>query len=481
MIAAHFLAVQVAAQTSVRSVGEPEVWVGQGAVRALPGDFEWARRIQVDFAFDVVDLGLTPASDVEVDRIDDRVMVAKTMATAPMQGRPSPEYVIRRSVYSVELADGDREAVAETDTIAGIEGDIVRLEIVSRFYDSFDELSPKNTSLSGMRIQRTFELEVAGLGAAIEDLGDDLEPEDVGAVLNRFDLDAEAMVESIRVDYPDGRVELGSPAEVALSGIVGRGAGGDCIGDCLASIGAPVSIGLVSCIVAGIIGCGLACFFTAGIACVPCVAALVSGCGAIGGTAGPVGCVISCAFGGAPPPTATPTRRPRTSTPRPTSTPDNRVFSIGVDRTVVRTGASVDVRWTAPNGHSATDWIGLYRVGETDNTKYLTFQYLRAGIDGTLTFRMPGQPGAYEFRILLDNEYGEPVPPARVSLDASDSIAVLDGDCNDDGDVTISELILAVRIALGLSALEVCPSVDRDGSQRVEINELVAAVLAAIG
>jgi hypothetical protein len=46
--------------------------------------------------------------------------------------------------------------------------------------------------------------------------------------------------------------------------------------------------------------------------------------------------------------------------------------------------------------------------------------------------------------------------------------------------VTISELIHGVNIALGQLPLSGCPDFDQDGSDEVEINELIAAVNAAL-
>jgi hypothetical protein len=55
------------------------------------------------------------------------------------------------------------------------------------------------------------------------------------------------------------------------------------------------------------------------------------------------------------------------------------------------------------------------------------------------------------------------------------------GDCRRDGRVTIDELIQGVRIALGELALSTCEAFDRDGDDVVGINEIVAAVAAALG
>jgi hypothetical protein len=53
-------------------------------------------------------------------------------------------------------------------------------------------------------------------------------------------------------------------------------------------------------------------------------------------------------------------------------------------------------------------------------------------------------------------------------------------DCNDDGAITVEELISAVREALGSTPAGGCPSFDRDGDGRVDIDELIRLVLAAL-
>lgn len=50
------------------------------------------------------------------------------------------------------------------------------------------------------------------------------------------------------------------------------------------------------------------------------------------------------------------------------------------------------------------------------------------------------------------------------------------GDCDDSGDVTIDELVLAVGIALGTSEIGQCEVVDGNGNRSVEVNELVQSM-----
>lgn len=54
------------------------------------------------------------------------------------------------------------------------------------------------------------------------------------------------------------------------------------------------------------------------------------------------------------------------------------------------------------------------------------------------------------------------------------------GDCDGDGQVTISELVRGVRIALGELPVEECDALDGDGSGTVTVAELIRAVRAAL-
>lgn len=62
-------------------------------------------------------------------------------------------------------------------------------------------------------------------------------------------------------------------------------------------------------------------------------------------------------------------------------------------------------------------------------------------------------------------------------------VAVVDacpGDCGLDGTVTIDELTLGLRIALGAASPSECAALDRDGDRQVDVAELLAAVRRAL-
>jgi hypothetical protein len=58
--------------------------------------------------------------------------------------------------------------------------------------------------------------------------------------------------------------------------------------------------------------------------------------------------------------------------------------------------------------------------------------------------------------------------------------AACPGDCNADGRVSIDELITGVRMALGDTGLTACPAMDGNGTEGIQIDDLVAAVTAGL-
>jgi hypothetical protein len=75
----------------------------------------------------------------------------------------------------------------------------------------------------------------------------------------------------------------------------------------------------------------------------------------------------------------------------------------------VKQGEPVRVRWRHSPGE-LRDWIGVYRAGETDVSRYLGFVYTEAAFSGEAGF-MPGPggeplaPGEYELRLMHDDSY----------------------------------------------------------------------------
>lgn len=71
--------------------------------------------------------------------------------------------------------------------------------------------------------------------------------------------------------------------------------------------------------------------------------------------------------------------------------------------------------------------------------------------------------------------------PALFDLGWADQPLACQADCDGNAQVTIDELIVAVRIALGDAALASCGVADANDSGAIEVNELVGAVARALG
>jgi hypothetical protein len=54
------------------------------------------------------------------------------------------------------------------------------------------------------------------------------------------------------------------------------------------------------------------------------------------------------------------------------------------------------------------------------------------------------------------------------------------GDCNQDGRVSVNELVLGLSIALAKQSLDVCPAADPNGDRSVSIDEVVGSVRMAL-
>lgn len=80
------------------------------------------------------------------------------------------------------------------------------------------------------------------------------------------------------------------------------------------------------------------------------------------------------------------------------------VYTLAATPGTLSLGGSFVVRWTAPAGRPATDWIGFYKVG-APNSPSLWWQYTGGAASGSFTVPAPTQPGQYEFRYLLEDGY----------------------------------------------------------------------------
>jgi hypothetical protein len=72
-----------------------------------------------------------------------------------------------------------------------------------------------------------------------------------------------------------------------------------------------------------------------------------------------------------------------------------------------------------------------------------------------------------------------PTPTGGITVTPTSGPACL-GDCNDDGVVTVDELITGVNIALGTLELDVCGEFDGNADATVTVDELITAVNNAL-
>jgi hypothetical protein len=80
------------------------------------------------------------------------------------------------------------------------------------------------------------------------------------------------------------------------------------------------------------------------------------------------------------------------------------VYDLSAAPSNTVTASAITVNWSAAEGHSQQDWVGLYKAGVAD-ASYLSWQYTDLALSGSMTFTAPAQPGQYEFRYFLNNGY----------------------------------------------------------------------------
>jgi subtilisin family serine protease len=82
----------------------------------------------------------------------------------------------------------------------------------------------------------------------------------------------------------------------------------------------------------------------------------------------------------------------------------------------VNTGSPMSISWTAPAGRPATDWIGIFHVGDANTASEAWWAYTGGATSGTLNLTTPNQGGQYEFRYFLNNTYQDATRSAPVTI-----------------------------------------------------------------
>ena len=77
-------------------------------------------------------------------------------------------------------------------------------------------------------------------------------------------------------------------------------------------------------------------------------------------------------------------------------TVNNPTVTLTASPATVTAGSTITVNWTAGSTRPTTDWVGLYKVGET-GWSYLDYKYIGGGTSGSVSFTAPTTAGQYEF------------------------------------------------------------------------------------
>lgn len=109
--------------------------------------------------------------------------------------------------------------------------------------------------------------------------------------------------------------------------------------------------------------------------------------------------------------------------------PPTTGYTIVATPSTVNGGEQINATFTAPQGSHGLDWIGLYKVGAS-NQITVDWKYTGGKTSGVLSFTAPKTTGSYEFRYLLRNEFTEvkavsqkitvisaPLPPTEPDID----------------------------------------------------------------
>jgi hypothetical protein len=133
--------------------------------------------------------------------------------------------------------------------------------------------------------------------------------------------------------------------------------------------------------------------------------------------------------------------------------------------------AGWDFTWTAP------DAPGLYTLFGAGNSVNLNSQF--TGDRSSTTTLDISVAASTETPTATPTPTVTPTMPTPTITPTFAPVPCV-GDCDDNGDIAITELITGVSIALGNATIDVCPEFDANGSRRVEINELIIAVSGAL-
>lgn len=89
--------------------------------------------------------------------------------------------------------------------------------------------------------------------------------------------------------------------------------------------------------------------------------------------------------------------------------------SLSIDKTTVKKGETITVKWTAPGSFDKSAWIGMIpsKIPHGDEAKNdqhdLTYMYLNKKTSGSFTFTAPNKKGSFDFRMNDSDSGGKEV------------------------------------------------------------------------
>ena len=143
---------------------------------------------------------------------------------------------------------------------------------------------------------------------------------------------------------------------------------------------------------------------------------------------------------------------------------------------LARVGNGIRAEWNSPADPRVRGYLLLY-TDTPDRPEYPLLRTVPFGTALTLTDLTPGK--TYRFVVVAVDEEGRYSAPSNAAV-VTVAEAACPGDCNNDGEVTIEEIIRGVNIALELSSLSTCSSFDLDGNGAVTVDEIIRGVNAAL-
>ena len=113
---------------------------------------------------------------------------------------------------------------------------------------------------------------------------------------------------------------------------------------------------------------------------------------------------------------------------------------------------------------------GIYYYGDFCSGIIRGLQPTENGWEGAVLDRTPLSISSFG-----EDEAGE-LYVADYGTGSITQLLVCTGDCNDDGTISVDEVLTAVNIALGNVAASACPLADINGDQQILVDELLAAI-----